>query len=118
MSDSSARQTHTFVRDEDVEEALDWLRDNSQEAAAAKAYRVYCEEFRKSQKSILMKESASKNVSAQERDAYAHPKYLEHLRELQKAVYQDELMRAKRARCELVIEAWRTQEANYRAIKL
>ena len=38
----------------DPQKAVDYLRDNADKFAKAKAERVYLEEFRKSKKSLLM----------------------------------------------------------------
>ena len=64
-----------------------------------------------------MKQFTDLPISAQEREALAHPKYLAHLEELKKAVFNDENMRALRVGAEAKIEAWRTKQANIRAIK-
>ena len=66
------------ITDEDVETAFDWLRENAAAAAKARAERVYLEEFRKSLKSQLMQEHHNIPVSAQERDAYADPRYIKY----------------------------------------
>ena len=106
------------VTETHVQKALDYLRDSAQEAAEARAERVYCEEYRKSLKSILMQKSDEKNANAQERDAYAHPEYLKHLERYRDAVIADELMRARRVAAEMKIEVWRTEQANYRSMKI
>lgn len=104
--------------DTDIERAVDWLRDNSVEAAKAKAERIYCEEFRKSLKAILASESNESSEAARDRHAYSHSRYQEHLYKLKDAVLKDETMRALRVAAEMKIEVWRTQAANQRSIKL
>jgi arginine deiminase len=106
------------VSERDLEKALDWLRDNADEAARAKAERIYCEEYRKSLKAVLMKQHAQLPLGAQEREAYADERYLMHLDKLRTAVFEDERIRALRVAAELKIEAWRTQQANFRAMKI
>ena len=107
-----------MISEQEIEEAVDFLHRNSNEAARVRAERMYCEEFRKSLKAILMGEHLGQAVNAQEREAYAHPRYLEHLGEMKKAVFEDEKNRALRSSAEIKIEAWRTQQANVRAVKL
>lgn len=107
-----------LVSDADVERALDFLRDNAAEAARAKAERVFCEEYRKSVKALLMAEKVEESIGAQERFAYSHPTYLAHLEKLKAAVFEDERLRALRGAAEMKIEAWRTMGANYRSMKL
>ena len=109
---------NSTVTEEQVQHALDYLRDNAGSAAEAKAERIFCEEYRKALKAVLMKESPEKAINAQERDAYADGRYKAHLDKLKQAVYADEFNRARRVAAEMKIEAWRTQQANYRAMKI
>lgn len=99
-----------------VEQALDYLTDNADAAAKARAEQVYCTEYRKSLKALLMRDhdNGKRLGQMQERDAYADPKYLAHLEALKAAVFQDTklyfLMEANRAK----IDAWQTKSANER----
>ena len=106
------------ISKKDVEKAVDWLRDNADSCAKARATRIYLEEYRKSLKALLMSKYPDMSVSAQEREAYAHQDYQSHLKLMQQAIYEDERMKFFRASAEVKIEAWRTQQANIRAIKL
>ena len=106
------------ISEEDVEKAVDWLRDNADSCAKARATRIYLEEYRKSLKALLMSNYPDMSVAAQEREAYAHQDYQSHLKLMQQAIYEDERMKFFRASAEVKIEAWRTQQANIRAIKL
>ena len=107
-----------MIDEEKVEKAVLWLTENAGTSANARATRIYLDEYRKSLKALIMKEHLDKPVSAQEREALAHPKYIAHLEELKKAVFNDENMRALRTGAEAKIEAWRTKQANIRAIKI
>jgi hypothetical protein len=69
----------SFITDEEIDKALDYLRDNARDAAQAKANRVYVEEYRKTLKAQLMKEHGSLSAVLQEREAYSDPRYAEHL---------------------------------------
>ena len=89
----------------------------SGEYAQAKANRIYCDEYRKSLKSILMKEAMTHGhlaVNAQEREAYSSPKYIEHLHALKAAVEAEEKLRWMLIAAEARIEVWRSQEASKR----
>jgi hypothetical protein len=44
--------------------ALDWIRDNAQEMAQAKATRVQLEEFRKSKKALLMRDAEKTGINS------------------------------------------------------
>lgn len=107
-----------LVSDEKVQEALDFLADDADRAAKHRAERIYVEEFRKTMKAKVMKEHASLPIGAQEREAYADPRYIAHLDALRQAVFEDSRMTFKRIAAEAVIEAWRSQSANYRAMKI
>ena len=43
------------ISEDDVQKAVDWLRDNAEACAKARATRIYLEEYRKSIKALLMK---------------------------------------------------------------
>jgi chromosome segregation ATPase len=104
-----------MISDEDVERALDHLRDSATKAARARAERAYIEEFRKTMKAQIMKEHATLPLGAQEREAYDDARYRQHLEALKEAVYADEYHRFMREAANAKIEAWRTQCSNERA---
>jgi len=90
-----------------IDAAVDYLRDNSGNYAVAEAQLVYMTELRKTIKATLMKEfelKKFKTTAAQEREAYADQRYVDHLLALQAAVEQREktrwLMIAAQARVE------------------
>lgn len=107
-----------MVTDEQVEQALDWLRDNADTAAKARADRIYIEEYRKSLKAQLMKEHPELATNAQEREAYSEGRYLKHLLALRDAVYEDERQRFLREAAAAKISAWQTLGANARSMKI
>ena len=105
----------SFITDDEIDKALDYLRDNARDAAQAKANRIYIEEYRKVVKAKLMKEHASMSAVLQEREAYSDPRYAQHLEAIKQAVEADEGHRFLRGAAEAKIEAWRTQSSNTRA---
>jgi hypothetical protein len=107
-----------FITDEEIDKALDYMRDNANEAAQARAERIYVEEFRKTIKAQLMQEHVEKPLAAQEREAYADERYIAHLDAIREAVAADEKHRFLLAAASAKIEAWRTQSSNERANKL
>lgn len=104
-----------MITDEQVEKALDFLRDNAEDSAQARANRIYLEEFRKSLKAQIMAEHLAEPIGAQERWAYDDIRYRNHLEGLKQAVYNDERLRFLRGAAEAKIEAWRTMCSNQRA---
>lgn len=101
----------------DIEELMEGYKDLIPKYSHARANRTYLEEYKRSQLSILMKESEAlghKTSAAQEREAYCNPAYLTHLESLKAAVELDEFWRYKIRQYEMEIEIWRTNQANNR----
>lgn len=98
----------------DPNKAVDYILQTAPKFAEARATRVYLEEFRKSKKALLMKESPESSSAAQERDAYAHADYIGLLDGLRAAVEQEETMRWQLIAAQARIEIYRTQEASNR----
>lgn len=105
-------------RDIDPMQAVEYMIAKSGEYAQAKANRIYCEEFRKSLKSMLMKDAMVEGhnaANAQEREAYASQVYVDHLKALRTAVEAEEKLRWMLIAAEARIEVWRSQEASKRS---
>jgi hypothetical protein len=94
------------------------LRETVEKYAKAKADYEYLEDFKKSKIAILMKEAEKQGFStaaAQEREARAHPDYLEVLEGLRVANYEAEKLKRELWLAELASEIWRTNESSRRA---
>lgn len=79
-----------------LDKAVDYIRDHAGDYAVAEAQLVYMTEYRKTLKAELMKEAeleGHKTAITQEREAYSHPRYKEHLMALKQAVEQRERTR-------------------------
>jgi hypothetical protein len=105
-----------MISDDEIERALDYLRDHAEDAAQAKANKIYLTEYRKVKKAELMRRSNHEAVNAQEVYAYAHSEYQEFLAGLREAVYQDAKHDFLREAANAKIEAWRTEQANQRTM--
>jgi len=107
------------MNQKDINDAVDYLYTHGKKFAEAKAQRVYLEEFRKSQKAMLMitakASGKAKSEAAAETAAYADPVYLEVLNGLQAAVEQEETFRWGLISAQARIDVWRSQEASNRA---
>jgi hypothetical protein len=103
-------------RDIDPHEAVDFIYRNAPKYAQAKAERVYLEEFRKSKKALLMKDSGLGSVAAQEVYAYAHPDYITNLDGLKAAVEMEETLKWGLIAAQIRTELYRTQSANNRSM--
>lgn len=99
----------------DPELAIEYIFKYGKKFGEAKGKRIYMEEYRKSLKAMIMKRSLETSVNAQEREAYSHPEYVEHLRALQEAVEIEEELRWRLIAAQARIEVWRSLEATNRA---
>jgi hypothetical protein len=99
----------------DPNKAVDFIIQSAPMFAQARGERIYLEEFRKSKKAMLMKASGESSVGAQEREAYAHPEYIQQLEGLRAAVEREETLRWQLVAAQARVEIWRTQEASNRA---
>ena len=101
------------------EDAADTIREKAAAYGEAKAQRVYLEEFKRSKRALLMKDSlllGEKAVNAQEREALADPEYLQLLKGLAVAIEREETLRWQIEAAKLDIEIWRTRQANERLV--
>lgn len=107
----------TDLNEINIFRALDFIRDNAEHYAKAKAERIYLEEFRKTKKAILMQDAelhGHKSSAAQEREAYAHPEYDALLHGLRDAIEREEKLRWQIEAARIKCEVWRTLNANQR----
>lgn len=107
------------MNQKDINAAVDYLYIHGAKYAEAKGHRVYLEEYRKSQKAMLMKsalaEGRAKTAAAAEIEAYADSSYVEVLKGLQAAVEREEELRWGLVSAQARIDVWRSQEASNRA---
>jgi hypothetical protein len=105
------------MSDEYIEKCLTYIRDKAEEYSKAVATHDHLKEFRKSKKAILMQQAEREGVktsASQEREAYAHPEYIELLDGLKVATEQKEYLRYMLKAAELKLDVWRSQEATRR----
>jgi hypothetical protein len=107
------------MNQKDINDAVDYLYTHGRKYAEARAHRVYLEEYRKSQKAMLMKSALSdgraKSAAVAEIEAYADPAYIEVLKGLEAAVEAEETFRWGLVSAQARIDVWRSQEASNRA---
>ncbi len=104
----------------DPNDAVDFMIKSAERYAEAEADKVFMEEYRKTIKAELMKDAESdghKTAAMQEREAYAHPRYKQHLKDLAEAVKLREAMRWKLIAAQARIEVWRSMEASNRKVE-
>jgi hypothetical protein len=104
----------------DINDAVDYLYTHGRKYAEAKSHRVYLEEYRKSQKAMLMKsalaDGRAKSAAVAEIEAYADPAYTEMLKGLEAAVEKEEELRWGLISAQARIDVWRSNEASNRAM--
>lgn len=103
-----------IISDAVAQKAFDYLAENAEPAAVARAQRLHLEDYTKTVLAQCMNESTEKSVSAQEWDARTHPAFAEHMEGLKEARRLDELYRWKRDQAHAILECWRTYNANLR----
>lgn len=106
-----------IVTDEDLDKALSWLRDNAHDMGEAKKRAVMANNMLRHIKALEMKKHGGP-VSAQEREAYASDAYQRALYEDAVAAGEYEKMKSLREAAALKIEAWRSEQANFRSMKI
>ena len=100
----------------DPNTALQAMHETGPQLAKARAERVYMEEYRKSLKAQLMKESGAASAAIQEREAYASDTYITHIKALKIAVEREEALRWRMVTAQTAVEVWRSQEASNRSM--
>lgn len=102
----------------DPQAAVDFMIAKSRAYAQSEAHKVYMEELRKTIKAQQMIEAemmGHKTAAMQEREAYASPRYKDHLKALKEAIEVREELRWMLIAAQARIEVWRSQEASNRA---
>lgn len=107
-----------IVGDDEIDKALDWLRDSAQAIGEAKARLVKAGHMIKHIEALETKMSSEGSVAARKVDALCSLRYLAAINEDSEAAGEFEKMKALREAAALKIEAWRTESSNYRSMKL
>jgi hypothetical protein len=108
------------MTEKNISDAVDYLYTHGAKYAEAKAHRVYLEEYRKSQKAMLMKsamaDGRAKTAAAAEIEAYSDPTYVKMLEGLEAAVEREEALRWALVSAQARIDVWRSNEASNRVM--
>lgn len=107
-----------LITDTELEKSLDWLRDSAKSIGDAKARMIRAGHMVKHIEALLMLNSDKKSVEAKKADAKTDSRWLEAIEEEAIAAGEYEKMRSLREAAALKIEAWRSEQANYRAMKI
>ena len=101
------------IPDERLQKALDYLAHTDAKAANAKALVEGLSEQRKTLKSILYL-AATGDQKKREAEAYAGEEYILHVEKYQNAILEFETLRNRRITAALIVEVWRSCNANRR----
>ena len=103
-----------MITDEEIEKAVDYLRNNASKLSKAKAASIYLDDYSKVVKSQIMREHDNQPIGKQESIAYADPRYDQHLKAKRIADEEYEYLRWMMEAAQAKIDVWRTQSSNNR----
>ena len=107
-----------IVSNEELQKALDWLRDNADDAGKAKARAVKAGHMMKHVEALEFKMSDASSNDKRQADARTSAAYVDAINEDAAAAGELEKLRALREAAAMKIEAWRSEQANYRAMRI
>lgn len=107
-----------IVTDEDVDSALAFLRDSAIKVGAAREDLVNAGHMVKHVEALLYMGSLEKNVEARKADVRCSEKWLQATADEARAAGEYEKLKALREAAAAKIEAWRSESANYRGMRV
>lgn len=107
-----------IVTETELEKALDFLRDNARALGDAKARTVRAGHNLKHIEALEFVRSEASSAEKKKAEARTSAAYIEAIDEDANAAGEYETMRALREAAALKIEAWRSEQSNFRAMKL
>jgi hypothetical protein len=107
-----------MITDAQVEAALDYLRDQAEADAQARANAVYLEQWVRTERARLVTAQPGMSNASATAAAECHPEYLRALNAYKAAVTEDFRRRFLREAASARIEAWRTMSSNERAQRI
>jgi dsRNA-specific ribonuclease len=111
-------QHQRIVTEVELEKALDFLRDNAKALGEAKARVVKAGHMLKHLEALEYKKSDSKTTEAKKADARTSEAFVAAIIEDAEAAGAYEMMKSLREAAALKIESWRSEQANYRAMRV
>lgn len=107
-----------IVNDNELQKALDFLRDSAADIGAARAEMIRAAHMVKVTRALQIKRFNDLPVTRAEIEALASDTYLEALEADAVAAGEFEKLRALREAASMKIEAWRSEQATYRAMRV
>lgn len=102
-----------MISDERLQKSLCYLSETDEPCARSKSLMIGLENQLKTVKSIAFLNTTG-TMAEREAYAYSHETYKTHVVALEKATYDYEAMRNKRLTEEMIVECWRSLNANRR----
>lgn len=116
--DESQARTDRIVSNRDLQKALDFLRDSAQDLASAKSRAVKAGHMLKHIEALEFKASDATSNDKRQADARTSDNYLEAINEDAFAAGELAKLQALREAASMKIEAWRSEQANYRSMRI
>jgi len=107
-----------IVTDDEMGRALDWLRDNASEIGAARARLIKAERMLAHIEALCTKASDASSDQKRKADARTDPRWLDAVQEEAEAAGAFETMKALREAAIARLEAWRSEQATIRGIRI
>lgn len=107
-----------FITTEDVDKALNWLRDSAAEIGMAKARAVKAEHMLKHIEALMFKASEERSAEARKADARTSDQYVDAINEDAFASGELAKLYSLREAASMKVEAWRSQQANLRSMRV
>lgn len=107
-----------IVTDDAVGDALRWLATNASEIGEARRQMELSSKMIKHVESILFLQSEQKTMDAKKAEVCASEKWLKAVNDHAAAAGEFEKMKALREAASARIEAWRSESANYRGMRV
>lgn len=103
-----------MISDERLQKSLKYLAETDEECAQAKALMKGMEHKLKTIRYVVYLEAQGNTIADREAQSYASETYRQAVKDYQDAVYQYETLATKRATETLIVEVWRSMNANRR----
>ena len=107
-----------IVTNADLQKALDWLRDNADDLGRAKTRSVAAGHQIKHVEALMFKASNATSNDKRQADARTSDQYVEAINEDAFAAGELAKLQAHREAAALKIEAWRSEQANFRSMRI
>lgn len=118
VAEVEAPQPDRIVSNRDLQKALDFLRDSAQELSKAKSRAIKAGHMLKHVEALEFKMSDATSNDKRQADARTSDAYVDAMNEDAFAAGELAKLLALREAAAMKIEAWRSEQANYRSMRL